>query len=162
MRFKKYSGYINSAKNDCKKATIFFTALGVVALFMSGFDYKLWMFIMLICLPASLICAQLMCSIYIHGEKKSHRDDTIVLDENGVGLERKRGENLFIPWEEVMEVVFSPSSDKDNKTTIVIIKGFGRSIGWAAFDESSQEYILQNHPELTIKNINRRISKNGK
>lgn len=75
----------------------------------------------------------------------AHRDDKIMIDQDMVKVSLAEGGQLFIRWEDVVQI---ERNDLPFGVRIYITSITFETIWWFSYKEKSLEYILEMHPEL--------------
>lgn len=75
----------------------------------------------------------------------AHRDDKILINQDGIGVFFADGGKLFTRWEDVVQI---ERNDLSFGIRIYITNIRSESIWWFSYREKSLEYILEMRPDL--------------
>lgn len=74
--------------------------------------------------------------------------DTIIIDARGIRQESKKGENKFVPWDEVESI--RRLTCHRSPPIISVTAADGSRLWWYAYSRRALKYIQSQHPEIPI------------
>ena len=86
--------------------------------------------------------------VHLHKVDGGHITDTIFIDARGIRQESKKGENKFVPWEEVESI--RRLTCHRSPPIISVTAADGSRLWWYASSRKALKYIQSQHPEIPI------------
>jgi hypothetical protein len=144
MKFRKYAGEIKIHVRIC----IFVCAIALIlSIWLMSQSGQIQDFL-IIGLPI-IIFAIVLSWLDVNSAvriSKGNIYDMIELDEDGVKLECKNGQNKIILWNDVMSI--EKCSHFSQARSLNVTSNSGEKIWWKISNNKSEKYIFEKHPEL--------------
>jgi hypothetical protein len=144
MKFKKYKGTIKRTIREWGLECVLLLLIPFLVINYTGEDISL----MSCELIFFIYCAGFSYSYLVNlcRMENGHMSDMIILDDDGIKLECKSGQDKAILWGEVSKI---ESEFHIWLTSSVAVTGSnGEKIRWYIANKRSERYILKQHPEL--------------
>lgn len=145
MKIKKFVPYI---LRNVPLATCFFAlvTIGIVCMLPGEYFAMAGALLLFAFLPAGLYYYSIFtCIRKVDG---GHITDTIFIDARGIRQESKKGENKFVPWEEVESI--RRLTCHRSPPIISVTAADGSRLWWYAYSRKALKYIQSQHPEIPI------------
>ncbi len=144
MEFKQYGGLLTDWMLLSLASSIAFIWYGSYLWLGMGGGWKS-LLIALGAAMATAVLSRLAILVEIRGRGGSS-GDMIIMDGEGVRLKQKGAVSLSIAWEDITAIT---KSRRLRRPAMLRVSGSrGESLYWYPADRSSQNYMLEQHPEL--------------
>lgn len=144
MEFKQYGGLLTDWMLLSLASSIAFVWYGSYLWLGMGGGWKSLLIALGVAL-ATAVLSRLAILAEIRGRGGSS-GDMIIMDGEGVRLKQKGEVSLSIAWEDITAIT---KSRRLRRPAMLRVSGSrGESLHWYPADRSSQNYMLEQHPEL--------------